>query len=46
MMHDMESGWHWGFGHWAFGILFWTLLISVVVILILNVVKNKGKDKK
>lgn len=36
MMHDMEGGWHWGFGfgHWAFGILFWLVVIMAIVALI------------
>ncbi len=41
MMHDM-SDWHWGFGfgHWALGILFWTVIVLAIVALIRYVVRK------
>jgi hypothetical protein len=34
MMHD-SNGWHWLlFGHWAFGILFWLIVILLIAALV------------
>ncbi len=35
MMNGDWSNWHWGFGfgHWIFGVLFWSLIILAVIFL-------------
>ena len=33
-MHDIENGLHFGFGHWAFGIMSWLVFVLVVVSLV------------
>lgn len=27
-------GWHWGFGHWVFGLLFWAVIILLIAALV------------
>lgn len=47
MMHEMDHGWHWGFGfgHWGLGILFWLIIILTIAALVKYLLFNNGKPK-
>ena len=42
MMNGVMGGWHWGFGfgHWIFAVLFWSVIILIVVALIKYLIKK------